>query len=484
MKARSIKKNYIFNLIYNLTNLLIPLLIAPYLSRILEPDGVGIKSYTLSIVSNFILFASLGMAEYGQREIARHRENSYERSKKTYEIGILRAITTLIVLTIYIITLVLPTYNDSNNIIYGILIINIIANMLDFSWFLQGIEEFKSISVVQIISKIVMLIITFGFVKEKSDINIAILANSIALLINSILPLFVIKKYLVKVKLKELQAFKHLKESFVYFVPAIAVQIYTVLDKTMIGIITNSSYENGYYEQADKIIKILITLVTTTNSIMKSRISYLFEKNEENEIQRLITKSASLCMLIATPITFGVMSVADIFIPMFFGDGYEKAAILLMILAPLAIIIGISGLVGSHYYTPLGKRRECNRYLIIGSILNLICNLILIRYIGSIGAAISTVIAELTITILYVKGCDKNIINLKILWKLSYKYIIASVIMFILVLGLKNYVTSSNIHGLIILTGIGAITYAIMVLTLRDNYVMENVKKIKERIIK
>ena len=161
MKNRSIKKNYLFNLIYNLTNLLIPLLIAPYLSRILEPDGVGIKSYTLSIVSNFILFANLGMAEYGQREVARNRENPYERSKKTYEIGMLRIITTLITLIIYVLTLVLPFMNTSNNIIYGILIINIVANMLDFVWFLQGIEEFKSISIIQIISKITMLIITF-----------------------------------------------------------------------------------------------------------------------------------------------------------------------------------------------------------------------------------------------------------------------------------------------------------------------------------
>lgn len=481
MKSKSIKKNYIFNLIYNITNLLVPLLIAPYLSRILEVDGVGIKSYTLSIVSNFILFASLGMAEYGQREISKSRDDEYTRTKKLYEIGLLRFFTTFIILIIYILTLVLPIVNTNYNIIYAILIINIIANMLDFSWFLQGIEEFKAISYIQIISKIFLVFMTFTLVKTKMDLNISILINSLTLLINAVLSTFVVKRYCIKIKIKELKFIKHLKECFVYFVPAIAVQIYTVLDKTMIGIMTNSTYENGYYEQADKIIKILITIVTTTNAIMKSRITYLYEKEKKSEIKTLIVKSTSLCMLIAIPMMFGIVATARIFVPIFFGNGYEKTSTILIILAPLSIIIGISGLIGSHYYTPLGRKRESNKCLIIGSIINFIINLILIKPFGAIGAAIGTIIAELTITILYIKKCDKDLFNYKLFIKISYKYLISGIIMMISLLFIRHYM-GNGIKDLIILVITGGLIYILMLLILKDKYMYENIKEFTEKL--
>ena len=324
MKVQSIKKNYIYNLIYNLSSLLAPLLIAPYLSRILGVSGVGIKSYTLSIVSNFIIFASLGIAEYGQREIAINRDNIYERSKKLYEIGILRIVTTIIITAIYVIMFVVPGFNSSYNAIYAILIINIIANMLDFAWYLQGIEQFKTISITQIITRIVMVILTFVLVKQESDLNMSILINSVVLLLNAIIPLRLVIKNIQKVKIKDLHPFNHLRQCLVYFVPAIATQIYTVLDKTMIGVITDSTQENGYYEQADKMLKLIITLITTANVVMKSRISYLFGQDKIQEIKNLISKSLHMTLILAWPVMMGVIAISSVLVPIFFGAGYEK----------------------------------------------------------------------------------------------------------------------------------------------------------------
>lgn len=483
MKTKSLKRNYIFNLIYNLTNLMVPLIIAPFLSRVLQVDGVGVKSYTFSIVSNFILFATLGISEYGQIEISKNRDNKKIYSKKLYEIGLLRVVTTLIVFVIYICTLVLPIFNNSYNDIYIILIINIIANVIDFSWFLRGIEEFKTITIVQIISKIFLLIGTLVLVKSKADINIAILINSITLLINSVLPLFVIRKYCVRVSLKDLRVFSHLKECLVYFVPAIAIQIYTVLDKTMIGLITNSNTENGYYEQADKVIKILITVVTTTNTIMNSRISYLYQKQDIKEIKRLIDKSTCLCMMIAVPITFGAMAISNIFVPMFFGEGYDKTIDILIVLAPLAIIIGLSGLVGSHYYTPLGKKAKSNKYLIVGAIVNFVLNLLLIKSFKSIGAAIASIVAEFIITFLYIRNSNKKLFNFRFIFKSSYKYFISSIIMYIVLVSIKKYM-STGLITLGILIMVGCFVYVIVLLLLRDSYLFSVINDVKEGVFK
>ena len=469
MSNKSIKKNYIFNLIVNLTNLLVPLITAPYLSRILQVEGVGIKSYTFSIVSNFILFATLGMAEYGQIEIARHRDDKYKYSKKIYELGLLRCLSTIIVIGVYIITFSSELINTQYNMIYTILIINILANLLDFSWVLKGMEDFKPISIAQIISKMFMLTSTFVFVKTSNDLDVAVLINSLNVLLNSIFILPILKKYCVKVKLKELKIFSNLRESLTYFIPSIAIQIYTVLDKTMIGVITNSNVENGIYEQADKIIKILLTVVSTVNSIMSSRIAYLVRTSKEKEIQVLVKKSTSLCMLIALPITFGTVVIADYFIPVFFGEGYDKTINVLRILSPLAIIIGLSGVVGSHYYTPFLKKKMSNKYLITGAIINFIMNILLIKYLKSIGAAIATISAEMVVTSLFIINCDKKIFNMKMCIKSSYKYLIASIIMAIIILLVKN-ILQKTILSICILGVIGIASYGVTLVLLRDEY--------------
>ena len=469
MSNKSIKKNYIFNLIVNLTNLLIPLVTAPYLSRILQVEGVGVKSYTLSIVSNFILFATLGMAEYGQIEIARNRDDKYKYSKKIYELGLLRCISTIIVIVIYIITFSSELINTQYNEIYTILIINILANALDFSWVLRGMEDFKPISIVQIIAKIFMLTATFAFVKTSNDLNIAILINSLNILLNSILILPILKRYCIRVKLKDIRIFSNVRESLVYFIPSIAIQIYTVLDKTMIGVITNSNVENGVYEQADKIMKIVLTVVSTVNTIMSSRIAYLVRAKKGNEIKILIKKSTSLCMLIALPITFGTIVIADYFIPVFFGEGYDKAINVLRILSPLAVIIGLSGVIGSHYYTPFLKKRMSNKYLITGAIINFVMNILLIKNFKSMGAAIATIFAEMVVTSLYIINCDKKIFNMKMCIKNSYKYLIASISMAIIVLFVKN-ILQINILSVCILGVIGMVSYGLILLILKDEY--------------
>lgn len=476
---RSITKNYIYNLIYNVINVLIPFIIAPYLSRVLGVDCIGIKSYTLSIVSTFIIFANLGVAEYGQKEIAQSQDDKYERTEKFYSISIMRFITTTIVTIIYIIFFVLPIINKENNIIYAILLINILANALDFSWFLQGIEKFKFISLIQIFTKLLLMITTFIFVKNSQDIWIAILINSIVLLLNSIIPIFAIKNECIKIELKDIKPLIHIKPCLVYFIPAIAIQIYTVLDKTMIGAITKSNSENGYYEQADKIIKILIAVITSANIVMRSRISYLYKKKEEKEIDRLINKSLHLTFFLSFPIVFGIISISSILVPIYFGNGYEKTIIILNVLAPLTIIIGISNLLGSHYFTPTDRKRESNIGLIIGSVVNLILNSVLIKNLGALGAAIASVIAESVVTYIYVK--KNKILKWQQIFYTSKNYLIASLLMFLIVLLLKNNM-QYNIMSIVILGLIGVIVYFIVLILLKDKFLKDVLKKIKGKI--
>ena len=174
-------------------------------------------------------------------------------------------------------------------------------------------------------------------------------------------------------------------------------------------------------------------------------------------------------MLIALPITFGTIVIADYFIPVFFGEGYDKAINVLRILSPLAVIVGLSGVIGSHYYTPFLKKRMSNKYLITGAIINFVINILLIKNFKSMGAAIATIFAEMVVTSLYIINCDKKIFNMKMCIKNSYKYLIASISMAIIVLFVKN-ILQINILSVCILGVIGMVSYGLILLILKDEY--------------
>ncbi|MDE5566468.1 MAG: flippase, partial [Anaeroplasmataceae bacterium] len=419
-KAPSIKKNYIYNAIAKIFALLIPIIITPYLARILEPDGTGSISFVASNVSYFVILANLGIETYGQKLISENRNNPSFLKRFLIEITSLRAILTLICLLVYFITFVVIL--ESNSILYAIHGISLLAVAVDFTWFFQGVEDFKKIAFVNILSKIAYIAFIFLFVKTKADINIA----ALIIVVSTVLPYFLLTPFLFKFthKIKiddKIKPFRHFKECMVYFIPTIAIQIYTILDKTMIGVITKSEAQNGFYEKAEQIAKLPLTIITTMNVIMRSRISYYYAQNEMDKITKLTKKSACFTLLFAIPILFGIIIVTKRFVPIYLGDLYDECIPLIYILSPLIFIIAISNLLGTHYYTPFDKQKTSNKFLIIGAFVNLALNSVLIYFFQARGAAIASVVAEIVVTTLYLIFA-REFFSIKDFIKAGYKY--------------------------------------------------------------
>lgn len=473
VKAGSIKKNFIFNLIYKLVAVLVPIIITPLLSRTLEADGNGVLSFVASIVSYFILFSNVGVETYGQRVIAIHRNDKAYLKKFAIEITIMRTILTVICLAIYYVAFISPL-NDSYNTLYLIYGITLIAVAIDFSWFFQGVEDFKLLAITGVISKVLYIVLTIIFVKDKSDLALAAILTAGSTVLPFILTIPFLAKY-AKGKIEgRINPFYHFKECMVYFIPTIAVQIYTIVDKTMIGLITKSEFENGYYEQAEKLVKLPMTIVMTLNIIMRSRISYYFSLNEHDKIRDLTHKSANFTFLLVIPMMLGMAAVANTFVPIYLGEGYDKCVTLIYVLSPLMLIIGVSNLIGTHYYTPFGKQNISNRFLIAGALVNVALNSFLIYFFKSIGAAIASVIAEFVITVLYIIFA-KKFITIKELLKISVKYIIAGLVMFAVVFPLNMYLPDT-IWYLILEVVIACAIYGVMLLILRTKFVLDSIK--------
>lgn len=478
MKQQSIKKNYIYNTFSQILSLITPLITAPYTARIFGADGVGIQSYTQSVVSYFTLFAALGTASYGQREIAMHRDQKKTATKLFWEIELLSVCTTCVSLLVWIAMIIFT--NGRLTPYYLVLTMNIIAVAVDISWFYGGFEQFKLIVTRSIAIRCIGLLVLFAIVREKNDLLLYIGLMAATGLLGNLSMWAYLPRFIVKISLNELTIKTHLKKTLVYFIPTIAISVYTVLDKTMIGIITKNTYENGYYEQTTKITKMVMALITSLNSIMGARMSYLYAEKRLQELRDRLIKSIDFVMLMGIPMVFGIVGIARNFVPWFFGDGYNKVIDLLYIYSPLIIIIGISNCLGGQYLTPSGQISRSSRAIIAGAVINLCFNVVLIPRFQSIGAAVASIIAEGVITVTYVHMCNEYM-TWQVIWKCAWKRIIAAMLMLIGLI-LIGYGKIGSVTITLVQFVAGVILYFGTLFIIKDRTILFYLKMIIQKI--
>ena len=473
----SIKKNYLYNTFYQILTMITPLITAPYISRVLGSSGVGIYSYTNSIATYFTLFAALGTASYGQREIAMHRDSPNESSKLFWEIEILSVVTTGIVTVAWVAWIF---FTKRYTVYYGILTLTVVAVAFDISWYFAGFELFKYIVIRNTVVKLAGIALLFIFVRAKSDVGIYIAIMAATGLFGNISMWTYLPRLSKKVDIHSLRPFRHLKQTFAYFIPTIATSVYTVLDKTMIGAITKSSDQNGYYEQATKIVRMVQSLLFSLNTVMTSRQSYLFAEKKYDEIKDKINKSIDYLFGIAIASMFGLQGIAANFVPWFFGKGYEPVITLLYVMAPLPLIICISNILGSQYLTPSGQRVRSSKGIIAGAIVNFILNSALIPFHASIGATVASVVAESVISIIYMH-MSKGYATWRYLWKIAWKKIIAGIVMFIAVALIGRGWSGSIVITLMQLI-VGGVVYGALLVLFKDSFLESAINMVKEKI--
>lgn len=465
--AKSIKKNYILNLVYQIMLVVTPLITIPYLSRVLNADCIGEVSFAESIVSFFVLFANLGIGTYGQREISYYQDDRVKRSEVFWNTFILKLITSGFAFLVYLITIFIYFKTTT----YLVLSLNILATLFDVTWFFQGIEEFGKIVFRNIVFKLLSIAFIFLFIKGREDTVLYAFSIGFFMLLSNLSLYVYIMNYADGIDIKKIAPFKDFIVVLSLFVPTIAIQIYTVLDKTMIGFITHDNFENGYYEIAVRISKILLTIITSLSIAMIPRIGLLYNKKDYDTITNLMYKSYRFAWLIGTPLCLGLIALSNIFIPCFLGTGYDKVTILVKILSLLIIAIGINNITGIQYLIPTKRQNLFTLSVLLGAMINLCLNMFLIRKFMSIGAAIASIIAELFIALFQLYMVRKEISFKKILIE-GVNYYISGAIMFAIVSMLSSHL-SVNIFGIIIAVLVGAFSYFIILFIAKDAYFIE-----------
>ncbi len=466
---KSIKKNYIYNLTYQLLIMIAPLITTPHVCEVLGSAGNGVYSYTFSVVSFFVLFAALGITTYGQREISYVRDSREKTSQVFWETKTLEIITSSLVLGVYLLfVLVLFKSGNKNSMCYLVLSCEILSVLCDVSWLFQGLEEFKKIATRNVVIKIISIIYIFAMVNSKDDVLIYILGTTLFNFISNVWLWVYLPKYVDKPKFRDIKPFRNIKIVGALFIPTIAIQIYTVLDKTMIGLITHNNSENGYYDKAILISKVTLTIITSLGAVMIPRIGYYFNKGDKEQINQYLYKVFNYVWFAGIPLTFGLAGTASNFVPWFLRGDFAPTIGLIKILSFLVVIIGLSNVTGLQYLIPTKRENSYTKTVIMGSVINFLLNLILIRLFASTGAAIASVAAEISVTAMQMYIVRKEI-PLKPVFKLSIKYLVAGIVMFVALKLAGQHLSPSMIHTAIMVAG-GMIVYFGMLLILKDQF--------------
>lgn len=453
-------KNYLYNVANQLITIIIPLVTIPYISRVLGPTGVGINAYTNSIISYFILFGSVGIGLYGNRTIACVRDNKLKMSKFFWEIVFLRIVMILIAYLCFLIFLYFYDEYHSFLLLQSILLVAVI---FDISWFFMGIEDFKKTVLRNIFIKVISLIAIFTFVKNQNDIWVYILILVSSQFLGNLTLWGYLKKLVFFIPIHRLSIFSHLKSSIYFFIPQIAMQIYLVLNRTMLGSLSSIDAV-AFYDNSDKIIKMLLAIITATGAVMLPRMANHFAKKEHAKIEESLQISFHFVCFLAFPLALGIMATSSNFCSLFFGSEFNGIDTVMFCLSPVVLFIGMSNVLGVQYLLPTGQLKAFTLSVTGGAIINFILNWYLIICHGAIGATISTVLSELMVVCVQFHFVRKRINIFKLL-NGTWKYLLASILMFIIVYLIGYYY--SNLLGLILQAIVGLIIYLILIWLLK-----------------
>lgn len=421
-----IAMNFAYQLLYQLTIIILPIISIPVVSHALGAEGIGMYNFITSIVTYFILFAGLGLSNYGVREIASVQDDKIKLSKRFWELELFNLLVVLVV----IITFCLFILIAPNKIYLVISGISLLATLFDITWFYQGIQNFKQITLVNMLVKIISFICIIVFIKEPSDLNNYFFIQSISILISNVLLWAFLKNKILFIKPKLKNSLLHLKPALNYFIGKISITLYTTLNKTLLGIISTVTVV-GLYTNSIQLITIIVTLIGTLDMVLMPHMTKLISENSEDKMIGIMENTVDLQLFISIPLTFGLILINEKLIPWFFGDSFTYLNATVPVLAPLIIIMPLGISIVRQYLLPLNRIKQYNLSVIYAAVIGIVINLLLIPKIGIWGAILATFTSECVVTVVRVVDLKKNT-NFKFKLNNIFNYFIASLVMFIL----------------------------------------------------
>ncbi|KRL04562.1 oligosaccharide flippase family protein [Liquorilactobacillus oeni] len=472
---KKVFKNFLYQATYQLLLVILPLITIPIVSNSLGVKGIGIYNYVNSIIVYFTLVAGLGLANYGIREIASVREDKSLLAQRFSELLHFNIAVSFSVIVIFILFVLMVNRYQSYFLISGLAIV---ACMFDISWFFAGIEDFKVVTLSNLVIKCISFFLIVFFVNSADDLVKYLLIQSVSLVISNIVMCFFLKGKTTLVKVTLEQIFSHFKPAVNYFYGNLAISLYTTLSKTFLGLIVSVSVV-GLYSNSMQLLTMLVIIITTLDTVLMPRLTYLFESKNVARMINVIERTFHVQLFLSIPAMFGLIAINNKLIPWFFGKSFSYLAYTVPVLAPLVIIIPLGTSVMRQYLMPKNEIAKFNFSVYVGAGIGVTANLLLIPFFKIWGAVVASLLSEIAVTCLRLRYLFRET-SFTFYKKQIVGYCFSGVIMSIVI-----YVLTYNLQPTIVTTFIqvfvGILVYGTLTSFLNVNPLISILKKIFEK---
>ena len=459
-------KNYLYNLSYQILTIILPIVTVPYVTRIFTSEALGNYVFYNSIVSYFSLFAMLGIGVYGTKQIAA----ASDVSSTFWNIYAIQLIASILAMAVYIIAIFsIPQMGGIIPLIVGI---TLFAKMIDISWLFSGKEDFKKITIRNTVVRIIGVISIFTFVKSSDDLYLYVFLIVIFDFLGQFVMWVPAKKFIKRPSFNTKIMKRNLHPIALLFLPQVAISLYVVLDRTLLGLLGSYS-DVGIYEQGQKLISILLKVVSSLGVVMLPRVANLLSERRDKEAQNMVKFSFILYNLIIFPMIFGLIAVNEVFVKLFLGKNFQDVKYVLYVIVFNIMFVGWTNILGYQVLVVRNKNKEFMLSTTIPAFVSVAVNIAVIPFFGYIGASITSVVVEILVFAIQ-WYYSRNIINKNLLFNKDLaKIICSSLVMFGAVMLCKMTLGLDGIIGLIIYLAVGGISYLGMIFLLKTVNIRE-----------
>lgn len=449
-------RNIIYNGLYQLLVIALPVITVPYVARVLGTHSLGINSYVASIGNLLAYVIFLGLNQFGVRKIARSSQNKIVLEDEFYNLWVIQLMVGVLVIFGYVLFAGFNSYKFFllANIPY------LLGYVIDISWFFIGVEQIKEVVIRNSIVKLVTVFFIFILVRSPRDLFIYILINACSILFSNII--FWQRLY------HFFSGFHFLfhKISLKYFLPLvilgapqIAVQLYTSFDSTLVGTIAGPT-QLSYYDQSQKVVRIVLALVTSVSIVLMPKLSQL-DKRGDKGYSKILKLSLDITLISALFIVLNLMIDSNEFVPWFFGDKFNEMKNNMFFVSLILIFVSYGGVFANQFALSKGLYREYSIPYFVGAAISIPMNVIFVNKYGADGGTFTIIVTEFIVCLLRILIVHRKV-NYKFLLKNQWKFILAMIISLGISLKFKLYV--SNLFVMMILNSVMSSTLFIVLL--------------------
>ncbi|HFI0405420.1 TPA: flippase [Streptococcus suis] len=481
-KVSSVKLNFIMNFILTISNFIFPLITFPYVSRVLQAEGVGTINFATSIVTYFSMIGMLGIPTYGIRACAKVRDDKEKLDKTVMEIMLLNGLVMGLSLILLFICVMTIDKLYSERMLYLVLSSTLLFNVLGVDWLYRSLEKYSYITIRSILFKILSVILMFLLVKTSDDYVVYGAISVVAAVGSNLLNFINLRKMISWPNLKELEIFRHLKPTLTFFLLTVSTTIYLNVDTTMLGFIKGSG-EVGYYAAAVKVKQILVSVVTSLGAVLLPRLSYYYEQGNMEEFERLTQKALNFVFLISLPMVTYFILVSEQAILFLSGESFLPAVLPMQLIMPTVLFIGLSNLMGIQILVPTNREKLVVYSTIVGAVVDILVNIFAIPSLGASGAAIAGTIAECAVAVVQFYFLKDFI--LPIFKKIDFsKIVISLLVATITTLGLLTVLHINVFWTLVVSASLYFALYGLSLFLQKEEFVLDIWKMVLSKVRK